>query len=105
MKYLILVLVALAMTINSVAQKQYNIKAKKQNIFLFAAGRQFTEQIPFQCRVFDADPGIVIRHSHIAAGVKRQIIHAALFDPVCKIFRIKISAHIRIFHLCVIVEK
>ena len=37
MQYLILVLVVVAMTINSIAQKQYNLKAKRQNIFLFMA--------------------------------------------------------------------
>ena len=35
MQYLILVLVVISMTLNSVAQKQYDIRAKKQNTFLF----------------------------------------------------------------------
>jgi drug/metabolite transporter (DMT)-like permease len=37
MQYLILVLVVVAMTVNSIAQKQYDIKAKRQNVFLFIA--------------------------------------------------------------------
>ena len=75
----------------------------QSDIFLPAALGKFSEQVVIQSGVAGTDLRVVICHSHITAGMERNIIHIASFGFIGKMFRVEISADIRIFHLRVVV--